>query len=159
MKKMIATLATEEELLVDLTFHSVPASLLTEFSEKIVKPYFRGNMNAAVQDLLQKALAEQDFVLSHITHVRSFLEAKLGKTVESYRMALEEEIHRWDGFERALRKPDREAFEELMDMSRIGAKAAGNACNPILFESMIMSILSGIQKMIINLEKKMEGRA
>jgi hypothetical protein len=35
----------------------------------------------------------------------------MGKTVESYRMALETEIHRWDGFAKALRKEDREAFE------------------------------------------------
>ena len=40
----------------------------------------------------------------------------MGKTVESYRMALEPEINRWSGFARALRKPDREAFDELMDM-------------------------------------------
>lgn len=38
----------------------------------------------------------------------------MGKTVESYRLALESEIHRWDGFARALRKEDREAFEELI---------------------------------------------
>ena len=38
----------------------------------------------------------------------------MGKTVESYRMALEGEISRWSGFARALRKDDREAFEELM---------------------------------------------
>ena len=56
---------------MDLTLHKVPASLLTEFAEKIARPYYRGNVNAAVQDLLIKALAEQDFVLSHITHVRS----------------------------------------------------------------------------------------
>jgi hypothetical protein len=71
MKKKLAVLATEDDLLVDLTFHSVPASLLTEFAEKIVRPYFRGNINAAIQDLLHKTLAEQDFLLSHITHVRS----------------------------------------------------------------------------------------
>jgi hypothetical protein len=40
----------------------------------------------------------------------------MGKTVELYRTALEEEIRRWDGFARALRKEDREAFEELMDI-------------------------------------------
>ena len=57
----------------------------------------------------------------------------MGKTVESYRIALEEEIHRWDGFARALRKEDREAFEELMDMCRSNAMASGNACNPIIF--------------------------
>ena len=71
MKKKTAVLATEEDLLVDLTFHSVPASLLTEFAEKIARPYYQGNMNAAIQALLRKALAEQDFVLSHISHVRS----------------------------------------------------------------------------------------
>jgi len=70
MKRKAQVLAVEDDLLVDLTFHSVPASLLTEFAEKIVKPYYRGNMNAAVQDLIVKALAEQDFVLSHITHLR-----------------------------------------------------------------------------------------
>jgi hypothetical protein len=62
---------SEEDLLVDLTFNKVSASLLLEFGQKIVRPYYEGNMNAAIQNLLHKALAEQDFVLSHITHVRS----------------------------------------------------------------------------------------
>jgi len=64
----------ENELLVDLTFHNVPASLFTEFAEKIVKPYFKGNVNFAIQDLIQKALAEQDFVHSHITHIRNCMD-------------------------------------------------------------------------------------
>jgi len=74
MKKTVV-LATEKDLLVDLTFHNVPALLLTEFAEKIVRPYFNGNLNAAIQDLIKKAIAEQDFVLSHITHVRNCVEA------------------------------------------------------------------------------------
>ena len=56
----------------------------------------------------------------------------MGKTVESYRMALEEEIHRWDGFAKALRKEDREAFEELMDMYRSYASEGNNAKRPFL---------------------------
>ena len=71
MTKKTQVLATENDLLVDLTFHNFPASLLTEFAEKIVRPYYQGNMNAAIQDLLHKTLAEQDFLLSHVTHVRS----------------------------------------------------------------------------------------
>jgi hypothetical protein len=71
MKRKTEAFASEDDLLLDLTFHNVPASLLTEFAEKIVQPYYQGNMNAAVQDLLLKALAEQDFILSHITHIRS----------------------------------------------------------------------------------------
>lgn len=61
----------EEDLLIDLTFHKVPASLVAEFKEKIVDPYYSGNLNAAIQDLIYKALDEQDFVLSHITHIRN----------------------------------------------------------------------------------------
>jgi len=75
MKKKTAQLATEEDLLVDLTFHNLPASLLAEFTEKIVRPYYNGNLNAAAQDLMRKALAEEDFILSHITHIRSPAEA------------------------------------------------------------------------------------
>jgi hypothetical protein len=71
MKKKTATFATEDDLLVDLTFHKLPASLIAEFVEKIVRPYYRDNLNNAIQDLIHKALAEQDFVLSHITHIRT----------------------------------------------------------------------------------------
>ena len=71
MKKKTQELATEDDLLLDLTFHSVPASLLSEFAEKIVKPYYGGNLNAALQDLLHKTLAEHNFVQSHITHIKS----------------------------------------------------------------------------------------
>jgi hypothetical protein len=74
MKKAVV-LATEEVLLVDLTFHNVSASILTEFAEKIVRPYYNGNLNAAIQDLIHKAIAEQDFVLSHVTHVKNSVEA------------------------------------------------------------------------------------
>jgi hypothetical protein len=70
-------LALEEDLIVDLTLHNVPASLLKEFAQKIVKPYYRDNTNAAIQDLLRKALSEQDFVLSHVTHVRTHEKQKL----------------------------------------------------------------------------------
>ncbi len=71
MKKKTQALSTEEELLVNLTFHKVPASLLSEFAEKIVRPYYGGNLNAALQDLMHKALAEKDFVLSHISAIRT----------------------------------------------------------------------------------------
>ena len=66
MKKKTQVLATEDDLLLNLTFHGVPVSLLSEFVEKIVKPYYKGNMTAAVRDLLQKNLADQDFIQFHI---------------------------------------------------------------------------------------------
>ena len=77
----------------------------------------------------------------------------MGKTVESYRMALEDEIHRWKGFSKALRTEDRRAFEALMDACRLFASAGSNATQPILFESMVMSILLFQQKKLNLLEK------
>ena len=70
MKRNTQILYKEEDLLVDLTLHKFPASLLTQFAEKIVNPYYHGGLNVAIQDLIQKALAEQEFMLSHITHIR-----------------------------------------------------------------------------------------
>lgn len=71
MKKKTIAIATEENLALDLTIHDVPASLIAEFAEKIVRPYYNGNLNAAIQDLIIKALCEQDYVHSHITHIRN----------------------------------------------------------------------------------------
>jgi hypothetical protein len=79
----------------------------------------------------------------------------MGKTVESYRIALEGEISRWNGFARVLRKQDLEAFEGLMDMCRGNAMAGGAACNPILFEPLVMSILLTQQKKLRDLEYKL----
>ncbi len=81
----------------------------------------------------------------------------MGKTVESYRMALEDEIRRWNGFARALRIEDKEAFEALMDACRSYASAGSNATQPILFEPMILSMLLSHQKQLQRLEKKLNA--
>jgi hypothetical protein len=81
----------------------------------------------------------------------------MGKTVESYRMALEDEICRWNGFAKALRSEDREAFEALMDACRSFASAGSNATQPILFEPMIISILVSQQKKLHRLEKTIDA--
>jgi hypothetical protein len=73
MKKRTALLAIEEDLCIDLTLHNVPASMLKEFAEKIVRPYYNGNLNIAIRDLINKAIAEQEFIHAHITHIRNTL--------------------------------------------------------------------------------------
>lgn len=71
MQKKNKQLSIQNELHIDLTLHKFPASLLTEFAQEIVKPYFDGNLNASIQSLIQKALTEQIFVLSHISYIRN----------------------------------------------------------------------------------------
>jgi len=81
----------------------------------------------------------------------------MGKTVESYRIALDMEIQRWNGFAKALRNDDREAFEQLMDACRNYASAGSNATRPVMFEPMVMSILLYQQKKLIKLEKELNA--
>ena len=81
----------------------------------------------------------------------------MGKTVESYRMALDDEIRRWDGFTKALRTEDRNAFEELMDACRSFASAGSNATQPVIFEPMTMSILLSQQRKLVKLEKELDA--
>ncbi len=79
----------------------------------------------------------------------------MGKTVESYRIALDREVQRWSGFARALRKEDRVVFDQLMDVCRNFASAGSNATRPVLFEAMVMSVLLNQQKSLNKLEKRL----
>jgi hypothetical protein len=71
-------------------------------------------------------------------------------------MAVEDEIRRWSGFAKALRKEDRDAFDAIMDACRGYASAASNATKPILFEPMMMSIVLSQQLCIQKLQKEVE---
>ena len=80
----------------------------------------------------------------------------MGKTVESYRLALDDEIRRWNGFSKTLRSEDREAFDVLMDACRGYASAGSNAVRPLLFETMVMSILLSQQIRLQRLQKELD---
>ncbi len=81
----------------------------------------------------------------------------MGRTVPSFRLALESEIALWSGFRKALvSAEDRAAFDALMDICRNNAMASGAACNPIIFESMLMSIMVAQQKKLERIEKQLQ---
>jgi hypothetical protein len=80
----------------------------------------------------------------------------LGRTVPTYRNILENLILEWQGFQRALRKEDREAFDRLMEKARMHASAASYEARIDPAESMFMSILLEQEKEIRELRKKIE---
>jgi len=80
----------------------------------------------------------------------------LGRTIPSYRMILEREIEKWEGFVKALRADDKAAFEELMSACRRYASAAGAATRPIVIEAMFMSIFLSHQKILKEIEATLE---
>jgi len=80
----------------------------------------------------------------------------MGKTVPSYRQALEYEIERWKGFRKGLREKDAEAFDRMMNACRMFASAGSMATRPILLEAMFMSILLHQEKMLTEIKERLD---
>ncbi len=80
----------------------------------------------------------------------------MGRTVVSYRQALEGEIYMWEGFRKALRMRDAEAFDRMMNACRLHASAASMATRPVLLEAMVMSILLEQEKSIMELAERLD---
>ncbi|NLE05263.1 MAG: hypothetical protein GX638_10765 [Crenarchaeota archaeon] len=75
-KSKTALIVTEDDLLVDLAYHNVPPSLLIKFSERIVQPMYNGNLTAAIVDLLQKALMDQEPIHVYVTNQSQYIETQ-----------------------------------------------------------------------------------
>jgi hypothetical protein len=66
----------------------------------------------------------------------------MGRTVPTYRQALEERMKRWDAFGRLLTSPEeREAFGTLVTAARRYAAQATYVGSPDLLESIVLAIL------------------
>jgi len=79
-----------------------------------------------------------------------------GRTVPTYRLALEAMARQWNDFRRALRKDDREAFDSLMNRARMHASAATYAISMDPTESALLSMLLEHEKELLALRKKNE---
>jgi len=44
---------------VNITIYDIPANLVYEFSEKVVKPYYPGGISQAIKDLMKKAIEKE----------------------------------------------------------------------------------------------------
>ena len=76
-----------------------------------------------------------------------------GRTVPTYRMAIEEIIGELSPYRRALSRRDREAFDALVLQARLHASASGSLARTNPFEAMLLSILVEQEKRIRSLEK------
>ncbi|MFX0098910.1 MAG: hypothetical protein ACFFCS_04965 [Candidatus Hodarchaeota archaeon] len=83
----------------------------------------------------------------------------MGRTVLSFRQALNQEIASWKDFRRGLDPDDRVLFDEMMDIARHHADASSLAARPLVSESVFMSILTGMMEKIKTLEKQLEEQA
>jgi len=65
----------------------------------------------------------------------------MGRTVPSYRIAVEWERNKWKIFREKLDKKDRKLFDQMFDYSRLYNSAGSNACRPELIHPILMSII------------------
>ncbi len=77
-----------------------------------------------------------------------------GRTVPSFRPALEHEIESWKDYKRALRPEDQKIFDKLMNFARIHADAGSLSARPMLSEILFISFAIEQEKKIGSLEKK-----
>ncbi len=80
----------------------------------------------------------------------------MGRTVPTFRKALEKEIGKWRVFRKALRKDERNTFDKLLEDSKKYISAGSQAKRPDPFRTMIMSILLEQEKEIQSLKKRID---
>ena len=82
----------------------------------------------------------------------------MGRTVPTYRIALERMAQQWGDFKRALRKDDREAFESLINRARMHASAATYEISLDPTESAFLSMLLEHEKELMRLKEERTAR-
>jgi hypothetical protein len=80
----------------------------------------------------------------------------MGRTVPSFRPALEHEIESWKDFKRALRPEDQRVFDKLMNFARIHADAGSLSARPMLSELLFISFAIEQEKRIESLQKRIQ---
>lgn len=80
----------------------------------------------------------------------------MGRTIPTFRMALEREIESWMDFMRGLRAEDRKYFMKIMDSARRHADSGSLSARPLLSEVIFMAQFIELEKKIETLEKRID---
>ena len=78
----------------------------------------------------------------------------MGRTIPSWRIVVEDEIGRLKRFRGFLRSEDKEVFDDLMNQCRLYASYASSMASPVKEVPLIMSMLFGQHKRLMELEKR-----
>ncbi|TXT55544.1 MAG: hypothetical protein BAJALOKI1v1_2030005 [Promethearchaeota archaeon] len=80
----------------------------------------------------------------------------MGRTIPSFRPALEEEIETWKDYKRALRPKERKVFDKIMNYARVHADAGSMAGRPLVSEVLFISFAIEQEKKLESLEKRIK---
>jgi hypothetical protein len=78
----------------------------------------------------------------------------MGRTIPSWRMIVEDELDKMMRFRQLLRTEDKVIFDDLMNQCRLYASYASSMASPVKEIPLIVSMLFGQHKRLMELEKR-----
>ena len=78
----------------------------------------------------------------------------MGRTIPSWRIVVEMELEKLKRFRQFLRSEEKEIFDDLLDQGRLYASFAGTMASPVKEIPLLISILFGQHKRLVELEKR-----
>ena len=78
----------------------------------------------------------------------------MGRTVPSWRMVVEDELGKLERFREHLRTEDKAVFDDLLNQCRLYASYAGSMTSPVREIPLIISMLFGQHKRLLELERR-----
>ena len=82
----------------------------------------------------------------------------MGTSALSFSQILEQEIHEWEKFRRALREEDQQFLDRLFEKAMLHVEAGVLASRPSPFETILISILLEHEKALVELKSKVKAR-
>ncbi len=82
----------------------------------------------------------------------------MGRTVPSFRIALESEINDWNKFKKSLRGEDLNSLQNIFNISRGYVSAASSAVRLFKFEGLFMTVLLEHYTALEDIASKIEER-
>jgi len=80
----------------------------------------------------------------------------MGRTVPSFRMALEEEVATWSAYRRSLGVGARRALDAMFNKARTYCSASSNAVRPVRFQGMFMAFAFDHERRMESLAMQLE---
>ena len=83
----------------------------------------------------------------------------MGRTVPSWRMVVEGELEKMKRFSQFLRSEDKEIFDDLLNQCRLYASYGSTMASPVKAIPLLMSMIFGQHKRLMELEKRINSTA
>ena len=80
----------------------------------------------------------------------------MGRTIPSFRIALEQEISSWRHYKKTLSRGSKKVLEQVFNSARNQTSSSSLAARPVRFEGLFMGIIHSHEKRLFKIRNEME---